>query len=68
MKLFERIVEGAIVIGIIWICLTAQGCGTVSGIGNDIADACNGYSIQAGRRAAAQQAYEDGRNGIEYGK
>ena len=31
-----------------------QGCGTVAGMGNDVADICNGYSIQAGRRAAAQ--------------
>ena len=34
--LAEKVVEGLIVIGIIYICLTINGCNMVSGLGQDI--------------------------------
>ena len=64
----KALLKDALFLGTMLVMLWICGCSTVAGIGNDMADACNGYSIQAGHRAAVQQAYQDGRNGIEYGK
>jgi predicted small secreted protein len=35
-KLIERLIEGAIVIGIVYICLTSGGCMTIRGFGEDL--------------------------------
>jgi len=36
--LLTRVIEGLIVIGILYICLTAGGCSTVHGFGQDLQD------------------------------
>ena len=35
-NLAEKVIEGLIVLGILYICLTVNGCNMVSGLGQDI--------------------------------
>ena len=68
MKIVEKIVEGVILLAIVWICLTASGCQFTSGVGTaikglgaDIENASDGYQAKT-----AEQAYQDGLNGVAY--
>jgi len=35
-ELVQKIIEGAIVLGILYVCLTAQGCNAINGFGQDL--------------------------------
>lgn len=59
----KKLIVVAVVVGL---CLITAGCATLAGMGNDWSDAANGYAEFAGRRVAAQQAYQDGLAGISY--
>ena len=67
-EVLTRVVEGLIIIGILWICLTVTGCSTAAGFGRDIDSAFTGYSIHNGQRMQAENAYQDGLNGKSYQK